>query len=35
MRFPERHTSLVVLCNLAEMNPTALCEQAAALVLAP
>src|SRR5262249_46215020 len=29
MRFPERKTSLVCLCNLADMDPTDLCEKAA------
>jgi len=34
MRFPERRTSIVCLCNLNTMNPTHLCEQVAAIVLA-
>ena len=34
MRFPEHRTSIVCLCNLNTMNPTHLCEQVAAIVLA-
>ena len=34
MRFPEQKTSILCLANLANMNPTRLCEQAAELVLA-
>jgi CubicO group peptidase (beta-lactamase class C family) len=34
MRFPEQRTSFVCLSNLASMDPTALCEGAASLVLA-
>jgi CubicO group peptidase (beta-lactamase class C family) len=33
MRFPEQKTSILLLCNLGIMNPTALCEQVAGLVL--
>lgn len=35
MRFPADKTTIVCLCNLATMNPTALCESVARLVLAP
>jgi len=35
MRFPERRTSIVCLFNLGGTNPVAMCEQVAALVLAP
>ena len=34
MRFPEQKTTIVCLCNLAEVNPNALCEQVAGIVLA-
>ncbi|HEX6884974.1 MAG TPA: serine hydrolase domain-containing protein [Planctomycetota bacterium] len=34
MRFPEQRTSIVLLCNRADMNPNALCEQVAGIVLA-
>jgi len=34
MRFPEQKTSIVCLCNLADMDPNGLCEQVAGIVLA-
>ncbi len=35
LRFPERHTSVAVLCNLATSNPGALADAVADIVLAP
>ena len=32
MRFPEQHMSVICLCNLGSMDPTALCEQVADVI---